>query len=56
MLLIGDGAEKENLLQIIQTENIANVTMLPAVPKSEMIRYISISDVALVNLMKSGYL
>lgn len=52
-LLIGDGAEKENLLAQKEALNLNNVTMLPPVPKSEVKAFISIIDVALVNLMKS---
>jgi glycosyltransferase involved in cell wall biosynthesis len=53
VLLVGDGAEKEKLIHLLKSENITNVTMLPSVAKTEMMRYISISDVALVNLRKS---
>ena len=45
-LFIGSGAEKENLC-------LRNVTMLDSVPKTEVKRYISILDVALINLRKS---
>lgn len=52
-LLIGDGAEKENLLRLKDSLNCSNVTMLDSVPKSEVKRYISILDVSLINLRKS---
>lgn len=52
-LLIGDGAEKANLVQMNQSLRNNNVTMLPSVPKDEIQDYISVIDVALVNLKKS---
>lgn len=53
ILLIGDGAEKENLIALHESLGLTNVRILPPVPKEEMSRYISVSDVALVNLKKS---
>lgn len=52
-LFIGDGAEKENLLSQAKSLNLKNITFLSSVPKNEIIKYISIIDVALVNLKKS---
>ncbi len=52
-LFVGGGAEKERLLQLKDEWNLTNVTMLPPVPKHEVHRYISITDVALVPLKKS---
>jgi glycosyltransferase involved in cell wall biosynthesis len=52
-LFIGDGAEKKNLLKLKETLNLANVTMVPSIPKNEVNDYISITDVALVPLKKS---
>lgn len=52
-ILQGDGAEKQNLQQKALNENIENVSFLPFVSKSEIKRYISILDVALVNLKRS---
>ena len=52
-LFIGDGAEKQNIVNLAQSLNSMNCTFLDIVPKSEIEDYISISDVALVNLMKS---
>lgn len=51
-LFIGSGAEKENLLKKQKVERINNVTMLDGVPKKEVIKYLSILDVALINLKK----
>jgi len=52
-LLIGTGAEKNNLLKLKEQLNLKNVTMLDPVPKHEVKRYISILDIALINLRKS---
>jgi len=51
-LFIGSGSEKENLLQKSQVENITNVTMLDSVPKDELIEYLSLLDIAIINLKK----
>lgn len=52
-LFIGDGAEKNHLIEIKDKLGLSNVTMLDSVPKTEVIRYLSIMDVALVNLKKN---
>lgn len=52
-LFIGEGAEKANLLKLAKELNLTNVTFLPFVPKDEVVRYLSLMDVALVNLRKS---
>jgi hypothetical protein len=52
-LLIGDGAEKTNLLQKLAIEDVQNVTMLDSIGKQEVPSYLSILDAALINLKKS---
>ena len=52
-LLIGDGAKKKELEQQKEVYNLTNVTLLPAVAKAEVARYISVIDVALVNLRRA---
>ena len=52
-LFIGEGAEKENLLNQARELKLDNVTFMPFVPKHEVVRYLSLMDVALVNLKKS---
>lgn len=52
-ILQGDGAEKQNLLKKAKDLNLNNVTFLPFVSKSEIKNYISLADVALVNLKRS---
>ena len=52
-LFIGAGAKKEELVLLKEQLKLKNVTMLGIVPKEEVKKYISISDVGLVNLKKS---
>jgi glycosyltransferase involved in cell wall biosynthesis len=52
-LLIGDGAEKKNLLKLKNNLKLSNVTMLDSVCKEDVKQYISILDIALINLKKS---
>ncbi len=52
-LFIGAGAMKEQLCRLRDEWQLQNVTMLDSVPKQEVKRYISLLDVALINLRKS---
>ena len=52
-LLIGDGAEKQNLISLKDELGCKNVTMLDSVSKQEVKRYISILDISLINLKRS---
>lgn len=52
-LFIGGGANKNKLLNQAKRLKLKNCTFLDFVPKSEISKYISITDVALVNLKKS---
>ncbi len=52
-LFIGAGAEREALLAKKEREGITNVTMLDSVPKDQVVKYISILDLSLINLRKS---
>lgn len=52
-LFIGDGAEKSRLVEQAARLGLRNVTLLPSVPKHEVARYISVTDVALVPLRKN---
>ena len=52
-LFIGGGAEKESLVRQAKTLGLTNCTFLDFVSKDEIKRYISIIDIALVNLKKS---
>lgn len=52
-LFMGDGAEKKNLIQKAEKLKLKNVLFLDSVSKHEVVRYLSLMDVALVNLKKS---
>ena len=52
-LFLGDGAKREELMQMKDDLKLDNVTMLPSVDKKTVVQYISIIDIALVNLKKS---
>ena len=52
-ILQGDGSEKQHLMEIAAQLNLKNITFLPFVSKSEISKYINLSDVALVNLKRS---
>ena len=52
-LFVGDGAEKQNLLEYSKTLESNNFTFLESVSKNEIPLYIGISDFSLVNLKKS---
>ena len=52
-LFLGEGAEKQNLLQNAKEQQINNVLFLDNVTKGEVADYISIIDVALVHLKRS---
>ena len=52
-LFIGDGAEKQNLIEYSKTLQLKNFTFLESVKKSEIPLYIDLSDYSLVNLKKS---
>jgi len=53
-LFVGDGSEKQNLLEYSKTLDLNNFTFLDSVTKSEITLYIDISDYSLVNLKKSN--
>ena len=52
-LFIGDGAERKKLIELNCQLGLTNSTFIPSVSKNEVVRYLSIMDVALVNLRKN---
>jgi len=52
-LFIGDGAEKKKLIQQAKDLKLTNAVFVDSVSKQEVVRYLSLMDVALVNLKKS---
>lgn len=49
-LLIGGGAEEENLISLKKELQLDNVSILSAIPKEDVREYIAAIDIALVNL------
>jgi glycosyltransferase involved in cell wall biosynthesis len=52
-IFIGDGAERINLLKQSEDLKLKNVTFINSVNKKDVVEYLSIMDVAIVNLKKS---
>ncbi len=53
IIIMGAGAEQEKIKKIYEEVKPENLTLLPAVSREEMPRYLSLADYALVNLRKS---
>jgi len=52
-LMIGDGAEKENLKAQAERLKLENVTFVDTVSKEKVVEFIASTDVALINLKRS---
>jgi glycosyltransferase involved in cell wall biosynthesis len=52
-VFLGNGAEKQNLITQARNLELNNVIFLDSVSKNEVVRYLNLIDVALVNLAKS---
>ncbi len=52
-LFIGDGAEKQKLILLANRLGLKNLTMLPSVPKEQIIQFLKITDIALVCLKRN---
>lgn len=52
-LLVGEGAEKENLLRLKSELGLKNVTITDGIPKTTVPEYLSVIDIALINLKKT---
>tara|TARA_Y100001958_G_scaffold152612_1_gene139012 strand:+ start:25108 stop:26328 length:1221 start_codon:yes stop_codon:yes gene_type:complete len=53
-LIIGDGAEKKNLLDLKNKLKLKNITFLPIMNQNKVSKYLSLMDASLVNLKKSN--
>ncbi len=53
ILIIGSGAEKDNVRNQIKKEKVKNVILLDTLPKIQIVKYLASIDVALINLKKS---
>ncbi|PTL37909.1 glycosyltransferase family 4 protein [Alkalicoccus saliphilus] len=49
-LFVGEGAEKEELMETVEKENLSNVTFLPSQPKEHMADFYNLSNVCLIPL------
>lgn len=52
-LFIGDGAEKQHIIEMSKDYELTNIKFIDPVDKNEINRYISVIDIALVPLKKS---
>ncbi len=52
LLLIGDGAEKEQIRQMVKLSGTQRITLLDPVSREDIARYLSLADVALVPLRR----
>lgn len=52
-LLIGDGAEKDDLLKQKRDQSLGNVHFLDQMPQAEVMKYVAASDICLVPLRKA---
>ncbi len=52
-IFIGDGARKEAVVELSKKKNIKNATFLPSISKELVPEYMSVTDAALVPLLKS---
>lgn len=48
--LIGDGIEKERLVQMAKSQNIDNVTFIDTISKDKVVNYLALTDVTLISL------
>jgi glycosyltransferase involved in cell wall biosynthesis len=53
-LFIGDGAEKKQLIESVNTKNLQNVIFIDSVPKHEIQRFWSLLDVSVIHLKKTS--
>lgn len=53
-LIMGDGARKKELMKLKEELALKNVTILPAVQKHKVNQYVSLLDIALINLRRSS--
>ncbi len=49
-VLIGEGTEKEQLVEMVKSKNLTNVVFLSKIPRSDYITLVRCSDLGLVNL------
>jgi colanic acid biosynthesis glycosyl transferase WcaI len=52
-LLVGEGADRERILELVESKNLTNVRFVPQQPREKIPAYIAASDACLVLLKKS---
>ena len=52
LMIMGDGAEKEAMIEKVKKENVTNVVFIDSVPKEQVPDYVALQDLALVNLRR----
>ena len=52
-LFVGDGAKRDSIVKQSKMLNLRNITFIGLVSETEVVKYISICDITLVNLIKS---
>lgn len=52
LMIMGDGAEKEAMIEKVKKENVTNVVFIDTVPKEQVPDYVALQDLALVNLRR----
>ena len=50
---VGDGAKRDSIVKQSKMLNLRNITFIGLVSETEVVKYISICDITLVNLIKS---
>ncbi|MEM8688949.1 MAG: glycosyltransferase family 4 protein [Pseudomonadota bacterium] len=53
LLMLGDGAEKQNLLADARARGLTNLTLLDTVPKEQVARYWSLLDASIIHLRRT---
>lgn len=52
LMIMGDGAEKEAMIEKVKNENVTNVVFIDSMPKEQVPDYVALQDLALVNLRR----
>ncbi len=53
-IFIGDGSERNSLMELANKLSLNNITFIKQIPKSDIPHYLDLIDIALVNLIKSN--
>lgn len=53
-LFVGDGAKKSDLIKIAAEADLKNITFVDTVKRNEVVRYLALLDISLINLKKEN--